>query len=125
MPYKDYRFTKDHEWVQITDGIATIGITKHATNELGEVVFIEVLDSETLKQKDEVGTVESVKTVSSVYTPISGAYIESNEQVIKDPNLINEDPMKDGWLVKIKPDNLKELDTLLDYEAYKEFVDSL
>ena len=86
MTYNNYRFTEQHEWVNIEKNTATIGITQYATNELGDVVFVELYDEgEGLNEKDEFGTVESVKTVSSLYSPISGEITEKNEQVLKDP----------------------------------------
>ena len=126
MSYDNYRFTKDHEWVVIKDDIATIGITEFATNELGDVVYVELFeDNKTVSQKDEVGTIESVKTVSSLYSPLSGEFLESNSQVIKDPNIINEDPLNNAWLLKLKPSKPKEFDQLMTLKEYESYTKDL
>lgn len=126
MSYDHYRFTKDHEWVFLKDDIATVGITEYATNELGDVVYVELFeDNKNISQKDEVGTIESVKTVSSLYSPLSGDLIENNLQVIKDPNIINEDPLNIGWLLKLKPSKIKELDSLMTLKEYEIYTKDL
>ena len=126
MAYEKYRFTREHEWVKLDDDVATIGITKYATDELGDVVYVELHnDTPTIQQKEEVGTIESVKTVSSLYSPLSGDILESNTQVIKDPNLVNEAPLGEGWLIKIKPTKTNEWDKLMTLNKYEDYTKSL
>ncbi|MAO07231.1 MAG: glycine cleavage system protein H [Alteromonas sp.] len=117
------KYTKDHEWVKIEDGIATVGITDFAQGELGDIVYVEVetLD-ETLDQEEVFGTVEAVKTVSDLFIPLSGEIIEFNEDLESEPEKVNSDPYGEGWMVKIKISNPDEIDSLLDAEAYKELV---
>ena len=126
MAYEKYRFTREHEWVKLDDDVATIGITKYATDELGDVVYVELHnDTPNVQQKEEVGTIESVKTVSSLYSPLSGDLLESNTQVIKDPNLVNEAPLEEGWLIKIKPTKTNEWDKLMTLNEYEDYTKSL
>lgn len=114
------RYTKDHEWLSLDGDIATIGITDFAQKELGDIVFVEV---ETLDQHLEAGavfgTVEAVKTVSDLFMPIAGKIIELNPALANAPELVNTDPFGDGWMVKVKVDNLDDIQSLLDYDAYK------
>lgn len=117
------KYTKEHEWISIEKNIATIGITKHAIEELGEIVFIEIQDPNNIKeQNDEFGTIESVKTVSSLYLPISGTYIESNKVIIKNPEIINQSPYKNGWLIKIEIKNPEELKNLMNNKEYENYL---
>jgi len=121
------KYTKEHEWVAIKDGIATIGITDHAQNELGEIVYVEIETVGDSIEKDEVfGTVEAVKTTSDLFMPISGKVIEFNDQLNEDegdnPGLINEDPYGEGWIIKIELSNEDEISELLDSENYKELI---
>ena len=115
----DLKYTKDHEWVKIENDILVIGITDFAQGELGDIVYVEI---ETLNDNIEMGevfgTVEAVKTVSDLFMPISGEIIEINEKLESEPELVNNDPYGDGWMVKIKCDNISQLDDLLDLEAY-------
>lgn len=116
-------YTQDHEWVLLEDGIATIGVTDFAQAELGDIVYIDVdtLD-ETLEKEDVFGSVEAVKTVSDLLTPVSGEVIEFNEQLEDAPEMVNSDPYGEGWIVKIKCSDLDELNELLDAAAYQELV---
>lgn len=117
------KYTKDHEWVKIEDGIATVGITDFAQGELGDIVYVEVETvDETLDQEEVFGTVEAVKTVSDLFIPLSGEIIEFNEDLESEPEKVNSDPYGEGWMVKIKISNPDEIDSLLDAEAYKELV---
>ena len=121
------KYTKEHEWVAIKDGVATIGITDHAQNELGEIVYVEIETVGEDIDKDEVfGTVEAVKTTSDLFMPISGKVIEFNDQLNEDegdnPGLINEDPYGEGWIIKVELSNEDELAELLDSENYKELI---
>lgn len=116
-------YTKDHEWISIEDGIATVGVTDFAQSELGDIVYVEV---ETLDEQigisEVFGTVEAVKTVSDLFMPLSGTIIEFNESLEDEPEMVNEDPYGKGWMIKIKLDNPGEVSELLDAEAYKELI---
>ena len=116
-------YTKDHEWISIEDGIATVGVTDFAQSELGDIVYVEV---ETLDEQigisEVFGTVEAVKTVSDLFMPLSGAIIEFNESLEDEPEMVNEDPYGKGWMIKIKLDNPGEVSELLDAAAYKELI---
>jgi glycine cleavage system H protein len=120
---KDYRYTKEHEWVSVAGDVATIGITSHAQDQLGDVVFVELPAANSkLHAGQTFGTVESVKAVSDIYSPISGDVVEINEALIDAPEKINEDPHGDGWLVKAQLANKAELDSLLSAEDYQQYV---
>ena len=118
-------YTKDHEWISIEDGIATVGVTDFAQSELGDIVYVEV---ETLDDQigisEVFGTVEAVKTVSDLFMPLSGTIIEFNESLEDEPEMVNEDPYGKGWMIKIKLDNPAEASELLDSAAYKELIDA-
>ena len=117
------KFSKEHEWIKIDDDIATIGITKHATEMLGDIVFIELPKKETLVEKDgNIGVVESTKAASDVYTPISGEIIETNQSIVDDPSKINSDPENEGWIFKLKIKDKSEIDTLMNKEEYDKFA---
>ncbi|HWP26327.1 MAG TPA: glycine cleavage system protein GcvH [Xanthobacteraceae bacterium] len=114
------KFTKDHEWVRIEGDIATVGITEHAQEQLGDLVFVELPSpGAELKKGAAVATVESVKAASDVYAPLSGTVVEVNQSVVNEPGRVNADPMGDGWLFKVKVTDRTEIDTLLDEAAYK------
>ncbi len=120
---ENLKYTEEHEWVLVEDGIAIIGVTDFAQSELGDIVFVEVETvGESLGANDVFGTVEAVKTVSDLYLPIAGTIEEFNEKLNDQPELINNDPFGEGWIVKIKADNLADLDGLMDSEAYKSLV---
>jgi glycine cleavage system H protein len=120
------RYTQEHEWVIIEDDIATIGITTYAVEELGDVVFVELPNADVeLSQSDEFGSIESVKTVSSLFMPISGVVLESNTLLTNNPEMVNESPYSDGWLIKVKPENLTEFDDLMTSEEYESYLASL
>ena len=120
MNLKNLKYTKDHEWVRVEGDIAYVGITDFAQGELGDIVYVEI---ETLNEQIEIGdvfgTVEAVKTVSDLFMPISGEVIELNEKLESEPELVNSDPYGDGWMVKIKIDNISQLDELLDLDGYE------
>lgn len=119
----DYRYTTEHEWVRVEEDIAVLGVTDFAQKELGEVVFVELPQvGHVYDAGDEIGTIESVKAVAEIFTPLAGEVIEINEALADDPELINEDPHVDGWLIKIRYSASSELDSLMDAEAYAEFV---
>lgn len=121
------KYTKEHEWVLVKDGVASIGITDHAQSELGEIVYIEVETVGEELQKDEVfGTVEAVKTTSDLFMPISGEVIAFNEELSEDggdnPGLVNEDPYGQGWIIKVAIKDEAELEELLSAEDYENLV---
>ena len=120
---KNLKYTKDHEWVQIEDNIATVGITDFAQGELGDIVYVEVdtLD-ETVDCEAVFGTVEAVKTVSDLFAPLTGKIIVFNEELTSTPELVNSDPYGQGWMVKIEIENLDEIDNLLTHEAYSALI---
>lgn len=120
----DKKFSKKHEWVSVEGDIATVGITKHATEQLGDIVFAEVPDAGKVLAGGEVSsTVESVKAASDVYTPISGEITEGNAAIVADPALVNQDPEGAGWFFKIKITNQSELATLMSKADYEKFVE--
>lgn len=118
----DLKFKTSHEWVRVEqDGTVTVGISDHAQDLLGDIVFVELPDIGTqMNAEDEVAIVESVKAASDVYSPISGEIIEVNELLIDNPETINESPYSDGWFYKIQPDDLDEINELLSPEEYSE-----
>ncbi|MCX5725980.1 MAG: glycine cleavage system protein GcvH [Candidatus Saganbacteria bacterium] len=122
---EDLRYTREHEWARIEGKVATVGITYHAQDKLGDIVFIELPDKGAeLKQAGEFGVVESVKTVSNLYSPLSGKVAEVNKTLLKSPELINEDPYGKGWIIKIKIADEKEIAKLLSSEEYQELIDA-
>ena len=119
------KYTKEHEWVKVEGDTATVGITKHAAEQLGDVVFVETPEvGATLEQGGESGVVESVKAASDVYAPVSGEVTEVNEVLSDDPGKVNADPEGDGWFYKVKLTNPDELNELMDAAAYEAFVAS-
>ena len=120
MNLKNLKYTKDHEWVRIEDDIAYVGITDFAQGELGDIVYVEIETlNETIEMSDVFGTVEAVKTVSDLFMPITGEIIEINDKLESEPELVNTDPYGEGWMVKIKYDNVSQLDSLLDLDGYE------
>lgn len=120
----ELKYTKDHEWVSIEGDIATIGITDFAQSELGDIVYVEVETVDETLEADEVfGTVEAVKTVSDLFSPLSGEIIEFNESLEDEPEKVNTDPYGEGWMVKIKFSDASEIDDLLSAEEYTEVVE--
>ncbi len=121
---EELKYTEEHEWIRDNgDGTITVGITDFAQGELGDIVFVELEPEGSEFDKDEVlGTVEAVKTVSELFSPVSGEIVEVNESLEDDPELVNTDPYGKGWMVKIKLSDASELDSLMTAEAYKEMV---
>ena len=120
MNLKNLKYTKDHEWVRVEGDIAYVGITDFAQGELGDIVYVEIETlNEEIEMGDVFGTVEAVKTVSDLFMPISGEVIELNEKLESEPELVNSDHYGDGWMVKIKIDNISQLDELLDLDGYE------
>ncbi len=119
-------FTKEHEWIRVEGDSATVGISNHAQEQLGDIVFAEVPEAgRQLTKGQEAAVVESVKAASDVYAPVSGEVTEGNQAVADDPALINSDPEGTGWFFKLKLSNPGELDGLMDEAAYREFLASL
>ncbi len=119
----ELKYTKDHEWIKIDGDIATVGITDFAQSELGDIVYVEVETvGEELEQEEVFGTVEAVKTVSDLFLPLTGEIIEFNEALESDPELVNNDPYGDGWMVKIKIADASQIDALLSGDTYKELI---
>ena len=120
------RFTKDHEWVEEADGVAAIGVTAYAAEQLGDVVFVELPDvGKTVNAGDPLAVVESVKAASDVYAPISGEVVEVNRSRPGAPETVNAMPEKDGWFAKVKLANPAELDALMDRAGYEQFLSTL
>jgi len=121
----DLRYTKEHEWAQNKGGIVTIGITDYAQSELGDIVFVELPEAgETCTVGGTFGVIEAVKTVADLYAPVGGEVSEVNTELNDHPELVNKDPYGKGWMIKIKASNLKELDALMDADAYKKMIES-
>ena len=116
-------YTKEHEWVNLKDNKAVIGITDYAQGQLGDVIFIEFPKvGQEVNAGDVFGEVEAVKTVSELYAPISGTIIELNEELENSPDLVNNDPYGDGWIIKISPNNPDERDELMNFLSYEELI---
>ncbi len=117
------KFSKKHEWVSLEGDIATIGITKHATEMLGDIVFVEVPSKgKKVEQNSQAAVVESTKAASDVFSPVSGEVLEANEAIVNDPSSVNADPENKGWFFKIKIANKSELDSLMTKADYDKFV---
>ncbi|MAV22121.1 MAG: glycine cleavage system protein H [Flavobacteriaceae bacterium] len=122
---EELKYTEEHEWVKIEDNIATIGITDFAQGELGDIVYLEIDSLDTEIALNEVfGTVEAVKTVSDLFMPVGGKVIEMNSTLEDKPELVNEDPYGEGWIIKIDISDLSEVDNLLSPEEYKNMIAS-
>jgi glycine cleavage system H protein len=121
----DYRYSKDHEWIRVEDDVCVLGITEFAQQELGEVVFVEMPEvGQVFDAHDEIGTIESVKAVAEVFTPVAGEVVEVNDAVIDDPEVLNDDPHGEGWLIKLRFSSADDLKELMNAEQYEEFVES-
>ena len=118
----ELKYTKEHEWVSVEGNTATIGITAHAQSELGDVVYVDVPDEEAeVAPGDTIGTIEAVKTVADIYSPLSGKLVAVNA-VNDGPDIVNHEPYTGGWLVKIEMSDVSELDSLLTVDAYKQLI---
>jgi glycine cleavage system H protein len=121
----DYLYSREHEWVKVEGDICIIGITEFAQLELGEVVFVELPEAgQVFNSGDELGTIESVKAVAEVYTPVAGEVVEINDAVVEDPELLNEDPHGEGWLLRLRFSSASDLKELMNAEKYEEYVKS-
>ena len=119
----ELRYSEEHEWVRLDGRTATIGITDHAQTQLGDIVFVELpSDGDTVDAGGEFGTVEAVKTVSSLFSPMAGTIIELNTELETRPEAVNEDPYGDGWMIKIEVADVAEFNALLTSDAYKDFI---
>jgi glycine cleavage system H protein len=119
-------FTREHEWVRVEGDTATVGISDHAQEQLGDIVFAEVPETgKRLSKGQEAAVVESVKAASDVYSPVSGEVVDGNSKVADDPSIVNSDPEGEGWFFKLKLDNPGELDGLMDENAYRDWVKTL
>jgi glycine cleavage system H protein len=122
----DVRYTKDHEWIRLEGDIATVGITDHAQEALGDVVFIELPDLEREVETGEaIAVVESVKAASDVYAPLTGKVVETNQAIVDEPALVNSDPTGEAWFFRIELDDLEAFNALMDEAAYTEFLETL
>jgi glycine cleavage system H protein len=120
---ENVKYTKDHEWIRVEGNFGWIGVTDYAQGELGDVVFVELPKVGTqVVQGKSFGTIEAVKAVSDLYAPVGGEIVELNKAIHDSPEVVNKDPYAEGWMVKIKIANKKELDTLLDAAAYKKLT---
>ena len=120
---ENLKYTKDHEWVRIEGDVAYVGITDFAQNELGDIVYVDIdtVDKQ-ISREDVFGTVEAVKTVSDLFSPLSGTVQEVNDKLENSPELVNSDPYGDGWIIKMSVDNTSEVEELLTAAAYRELI---
>ncbi len=119
----DLKYTKDHEWVKVNGGEATIGITDFAQKELGDIVYVDISTiGETVEREQVFGTVEAVKTVSDLFMPVSGKVLEANKAIDSAPESVNSDPYGKGWIIRIAITDAKQLDDLLTADAYKKLI---
>ena len=119
----DVKYTKEHEWIRLEGDVAYVGITDYAQEQLGDIVFVDIQTvGETLAADEVFGTIEVVKTISDLFLPVAGEVLEQNEALEEQPELVNKDPYGEGWLIKVKPTDIKAVEDLLDAEAYKAVV---
>ena len=117
------KYTKEHEWIRVEGNEAYVGITDYAQSQLGEIVFVDIDSAgETLKQSEQFGTIEAVKTVSELFMPVSGEVLEVNEKLSDQPELVNSDPYGEGWMIKISVSDSSEIATLLDAQGYQAII---
>ena len=117
------KYTEEHEWLRVEDDLVVVGITEHASEQLGDIVFVELPDEGTeVSKDDEVVVIESVKAASDILAPLDGEIVEVNEVLSENPALVNEDPLNDGWFFKMKIEDLSVLDDLMDEAAYKAHI---
>src|SRR3954453_11217992 len=120
---EDLHYSKDHEWIRVEDGVGTIGITDHAQNSLGDVVYVELPKvGDTFDSNESFGSVESVKAVSEIFMPISGEIVEVNESLQDEPEKVNTEPYGAGWMIRMRMSNSGEVDSLLSAVEYEEFT---
>jgi glycine cleavage system H protein len=119
---ENLKYTKEHEWVKVENNVGTIGITDYAQKELGDIIYLDVTADGEVSQGDSIGTIEAVKTVSDLYSPVSGKIVEVNKAINDDAATVNKDPYGAGWMVKIELSKPEELNELLSVDAYKELT---
>jgi glycine cleavage system H protein len=120
---RELKYSKEHEWISLADGVATVGITDYAQSQLGDIVFVDITtEGETLSRGDEFGAIEAVKAVAPAYMPVSGEVVEKNGELDAAPESVNKDPYGAGWMIKIKVGDASELDDLMDADAYAEYT---
>lgn len=117
------KYTSEHEWIRIDGDVAYVGITDYAQKQLGDIVFVDITtEGETLEKGEVFGTIEVVKTVSDLFLPVGGEVLEVNPELEEHPELVNKDPYGEGWLIKLSPSDVSEMEGLLDAEAYKGII---
>ena len=117
------KFTEEHEWLRVEGDVIVVGITEHASEQLGDIVFVDLPEADTeVAKDDEVAVIESVKAASDILAPLDGTVVEVNDVLADNPGLVNEDPLGDGWFFKMKIEDLSVLDDLMDEAAYKDFI---
>lgn len=120
---EDVKYTEDHEWAKLENGMVTVGINDYAQDQLGEIVFVELPEvGDTFSKGDEFGSVESVKAVSEMYIPVSGEVAEINQDLEDAPELVNNDPYQGGWIIKVKPSDPSEMDALMEKGPYLDML---
>lgn len=118
-----YRYTEEHEWIDVDGEVGTVGITDHAQSELGDVVYIELPSvGDRLTEGEPFGSIESVKAVSELYAPTSGEVVEVHDELVERPELVNEDPQGDAWMIRMRLDDPDAVDRLMSADAYREFL---
>jgi len=123
MDLKDFKFTKDHEWISVKDEVATVGITDYAQKELGDVVYVELPTvGDSFEKGDACSNIESVKAVSDIYAPLGGEVVEVNEALEDTPETVNKDPYGDGWIFKLKITDAEDLNELMSHNEYEEYL---
>jgi glycine cleavage system H protein len=122
----DMRYTRDHEYIRVESGVGTIGITHYAQEKLGDIVYVELpAVGKVLSKGQEAAVVESVKAASEVYAPVGGEVVETNEDIVANPGAVNQDPEETAWFLKMKLSNPRELDGLMNAEAYRDYLETL
>jgi glycine cleavage system H protein len=117
------KYTEEHEWLRVEGDLIVVGITEHASEQLGDIVFVDLPEADTeVAKDDEVAVIESVKAASDILSPLDGTVVEVNDVLADNPGLVNEDPLGDGWFFKMKVEDLSVLDDLMDEAAYKDFI---
>lgn len=120
---QNLKYTNEHEWIRVEGDMAYVGITDYAQEQLGDIVFVDIPTvGESLEANETFGTIEVVKTISDLFLPVAGEVVEQNESLEENPELVNKNPYGEGWLIKMKPANLKDIEDLLDAEAYKAVI---
>ena len=120
---KYMKFTEEHEWLRVEDELVVVGITEHASSQLGDIVFIELPEEGTTVSKDdEIVVIESVKAASDILSPLDGEIVEINEMLVDEPSKVNDDPMGDAWFFKVKPSNINQIEEYMDEAAYTKLI---